>query len=303
MMTDGDWDTPGEREAQVNGADAQVEHGAMEVSDEETMPSKPVYAMAKKWNEGEADEDLETEKQLCGEVNLAHVFQFESIPVQVFGENQPEPMKTFENYSWETLKANIGLMKYKQPMPIQQYGIPVLLAGRDLLGYAQTGSGKTAAYILPILQKMLIKGKDTLRYGCFIRISTPQYRLLHNVANNRGGPELLQGRGVTASPFAVVLAPTRELCAQIFDDIRKFAYRTWVRPFALYEGVKTRETMDFLDQYGCDFLVATPGRLKDMLQRKKISFAKVKFLVIDEADRMLNMGFEADVEELIKRSE
>ncbi|KAJ3050877.1 DEAD-box ATP-dependent RNA helicase [Rhizophlyctis rosea] len=279
-MTDGHWDTPGEGEAQVNGADARAEEGATEVSDEEAMPSKPFYAMAKRWQEGEADEDLETE--LYGDVNLIDVEQFESIAVKVYGEDQPEAMKSFEDYPWhETLKANIGLMKYKSPMPIQQYGIPVLLAGRDLMGCAQTGSGKTAAYVLPILQKMLKKGKDKLR----------------------GGPELLQGRGVTATPFAVVLAPTRELCAQIFDDIRKFAYRTWVRPFALYGGVKTRETMDFLDQHGCDFLVATPGRLKDMLQRKKISFAKVKFLVIDEADRMLDMGFEADIEELIKRTD
>ncbi|KAJ3030358.1 DEAD-box ATP-dependent RNA helicase [Rhizophlyctis rosea] len=302
---DMDWN-PDETPVVAPAADAADATVTEDVDDaEETLPeeehkNKDFYAMAKRWEEDKEDEELEKElydedHRVTAGINFE---EYAYIPVRVGGDDAPEPLKRFEDYDWHpTLKENIAKLRYKTPTPIQQYAIPILLEGRDLMGCAQTGkfsstfpmhnthqadrhrllgSGKTAAYLLPIIQKMLKKGKAKLRGD---------------------EPELLGGRGSVATPYCLIMAPTRELVGQIFDDVRKLAYKTWIKPCAIYGGAKSRDMLDMLDA-GCDILVGSPGKIKDFVGRGRLSLEKIKWLVIDEADRMLDEGFEPDIRQI-----
>ncbi len=150
---------------------------------------------------------------------------------------------------------------YITPTPIQLRGIPLVLAGRDIIGSAQTGTGKTAAFALPILTKL-----------------------------DRHAP----------GPRALILEPTRELAAQVETAIRDFARFTDLKVSVVYGGVGYGRQMDDL-RAGVDVLAATPGRLLDHLERGTVRLDKVQFLVLDEADRMLDMGFLPDVRRIVER--
>ena len=150
---------------------------------------------------------------------------------------------------------------YITPTPIQLRGIPLVLAGRDIIGSAQTGTGKTAAFALPILTKL-----------------------------DRHAP----------GPRALVLEPTRELAAQVETAFRDFARFTNLKTTVVYGGVGYGRQMDDL-RAGVDVLAATPGRLLDHLERGTVRLDKVQFLVLDEADRMLDMGFLPDVRRIVER--
>jgi ATP-dependent RNA helicase RhlE len=150
---------------------------------------------------------------------------------------------------------------YITPTPIQLRGIPLVLAGRDIIGSAQTGTGKTAAFALPILTKL-----------------------------DRHAP----------GPRALILEPTRELAAQVETAIRDFARFTNLKVSVVYGGVGYGRQMDDL-RAGVDVLAATPGRLLDHLERGTVRLDKVQFLVLDEADRMLDMGFLPDVRRIVER--
>lgn len=144
---------------------------------------------------------------------------------------------------------------------------------------AQTGSGKTAGFLFPIFSAMFTYGPiapppDT-SYGSY------------------------GGRSRKAYPTGLVLAPTRELVSQIHDEARKFAYRSWVRPAVVYGGADIGQQIRALDR-GCDLLCATPGRLVDLMERGRISLANIKYLVLDEADRMLDMGFEPQIRRIVE---
>jgi ATP-dependent RNA helicase DDX3X len=102
-----------------------------------------------------------------------------------------------------------------------------------------------------------------------------------------------------AYPEALILAPTRELTSQIHDEAKKFAYRSWVRPCVVYGGADIGQQLREIDR-GCDVLVATPGRLVDLIERARVSLAKVRFLILDEADRMLDMGFEPQIRRIVQ---
>jgi ATP-dependent RNA helicase RhlE len=156
------------------------------------------------------------------------------------------------------LQAVQGL-QFTTPTPIQARSIPLLLQGRDVIGSAQTGTGKTAAFALPILTQL-------------------------------GGTE--------RDPRALVLVPTRELACQVADSIRTFARFTPLRCTALYGGVGYGKQLDSL-RCGTDIVVATPGRLLDHLSRRAVDLRRVKHLVLDEADRMLDMGFLPDVRRIV----
>lgn len=106
-------------------------------------------------------------------------------------------------------------------------------------------------------------------------------------------------RSRKATPTALVLAPTRELVSQIYDEARKFAYRSWVRPCVVYGGADIGSQLRQIER-GCDLLVATPGRLVDLIERGRISLANIKYLVLDEADRMLDMGFEPQIRRIVE---
>ncbi|EEB98170.1 hypothetical protein MPER_02370, partial [Moniliophthora perniciosa FA553] len=112
-------------------------------------------------------------------------------------------------------------------------------------------------------------------------------------------PAAYNSRGRKAYPTALILAPTRELVSQIHDEARKFAYRSWVRPAVVYGGADISQQMRQIER-GCDLLSATPGRLVDLIERGKISLANIQYLVLDEADRMLDMGFEPQIRRIVQ---
>ncbi|XP_058760392.1 DEAD-box ATP-dependent RNA helicase 52C-like [Vicia villosa] len=203
---------------------------------------------------------------------------YESIPVEATGENVPPPVNVFaETELHEDLKNNIERCKYVKPTPVQRYAIPIAVAGRDLMACAQTGSGKTAAFCFPIISGIM---KDRLASGV---ASVP-----------RGG-----GSDV-AYPTALILSPTRELSCQIHAEANKFAYQTGVKIAVAYGGAPIGQQLRVLER-GVDILVATPGRLVDMIERERVSLKKIKYLALDEADRMLDMGFEHQIRNIVQQ--
>ncbi|EGY17691.1 ATP-dependent RNA helicase ded1 [Verticillium dahliae VdLs.17] len=164
------------------------------------------------------------------------------------------------------------------PTPVQKYSIPIVMGGRDLMACAQTGSGKTGGFLFPILSQAFINGPSPVP------------------ANAAGGSF---GRQRKAYPTSLILAPTRELVSQIYDESRKFAYRSWVRPCVVYGGADIGSQLRQIER-GCDLLVATPGRLVDLIERGRISLQNIKYLVLDEADRMLDMGFEPQIRRIVE---
>ena len=154
---------------------------------------------------------------------------------------------------------------YETPTPIQVQGIPPALAGRDVLGCAQTGTGKTAAFVLPMLQ-----------------------HFAENPASHGGV------RGL-------ILTPTRELAQQVERSVKRYGSRLSVEPLVIYGGTSIGAQIEDL-RFGCDVIVATPGRLLDHLERRTVDLSSVEVLVLDEADRMLDMGFIDDVKDIVKRT-
>lgn len=166
----------------------------------------------------------------------------------------------------EILRA-ISAQGYTQPTPIQANAIPVILQGQDVMGAAQTGTGKTAAFVLPIIQQLL----------AFANQSTSPAR--HPVR-------------------ALILVPTRELADQVAENANKYACHTDLRIAVVFGGVDiVAQTMQL--RAGVEILIATPGRLLDHIQQKTLSLAQVQLLVLDEADRMLDMGFLPDLQRII----
>jgi len=155
---------------------------------------------------------------------------------------------------------------YTQPTPIQQQAIPVALEGRDLLGCAQTGTGKTAAFSIPILQH-LFQDKQQGKIG----------------------------KGISA----LILTPTRELAIQIHESIEAYGRYLGLKHLVIFGGVSQHPQTDALRR-GTDILIATPGRLLDLMQQGFIHLDSIRFFVLDEADRMLDMGFIHDVKKVIK---
>jgi ATP-dependent RNA helicase RhlE len=164
----------------------------------------------------------------------------------------------------EPLLRALAAKNYLTPTPIQARSIPHLLQGRDLLGIAQTGTGKTAAFALPMLQR------------------------LHQ-ANRRAKPKL---------PRALVLAPTRELATQIADSCQAYGQHLHIRGTVVFGGVGQNPQVQAIAR-GIDIVIATPGRLLDLIQQRHVSLAEVEILVLDEADRMLDMGFLPDVKRIL----
>ncbi len=162
-----------------------------------------------------------------------------------------------------TTLAAVAATGYTEATPIQEQAIPVALAGRDVLGIAQTGTGKTAAFTLPMIDR------------------------------------LASGRARARMPRALVLAPTRELADQVAESFAKYAKGTRLNWALLIGGVSMGDQVALLDK-GVDVLIATPGRLLDLFERGKILLTGVQIMVVDEADRMLDMGFIPDIERIFK---
>ena len=156
---------------------------------------------------------------------------------------------------------------YTQPTPIQEQSIPIILQQRDLLGCAQTGTGKTAAFAIPMLQ------------------------LLHTGAKPVKGPRPIQ---------ALILTPTRELAIQIEESFKAYGKNLPLKSLVIFGGVPQKPQTDAL-RNGVDILIATPGRLLDLINQQYISLRDISIFVLDEADRMLDMGFVHDVKKVITR--
>ncbi len=166
------------------------------------------------------------------------------------------------------LCSTIAKLGFVDPTPVQEQAIPAVLEGKDVLAGAQTGTGKTAAFGLPLIQRFLEK---------------PFPRESH-------------GKDVGA----LILVPTRELAQQVFDSLTAYSKGTEIKVVAAYGGTSMKVQTDNL-KGGTDFLIATPGRLLDHLFTKNISLNKTKALVLDEADRMLDMGFMPDIQRILRR--
>ncbi|HSH27001.1 MAG TPA: DEAD/DEAH box helicase [Wenzhouxiangella sp.] len=162
----------------------------------------------------------------------------------------------------ELLRA-VSEQGYDRPTPIQERAIPFVMDGRDVMASAQTGTGKTAAFTLPLL-----------------------HRLSERAGHQR-------------HPRALILTPTRELAAQVNENLRAYSRHIKLRSLEIFGGVNINPQINKL-QRGIDVLVATPGRLIDHMQRGTVDLSKIKFLVLDEADRMLDMGFRPAIERIVK---
>lgn len=208
---------------------------------------------------------------------LQYQEKYDDIPVEASGSNVPEPVLTFTKPPLDDhLLENIKRSGYVQPTPVQKYSIPIVMGGRDLMACAQTGSGKTGGFLFPILSQAFQNGPSD--------------------APTQGGNFARQRK---AYPTSLILAPTRELVSQIFDEARKFSYRSWVRPCVVYGGADIGSQLRQIER-GCDLLVATPGRLVDLIERGRISLQNIRYLVLDEADRMLDMGFEPQIRRIVE---
>lgn len=229
--------------------------------------------------------DERLERQLFGQGHTGINFEkYEDIPVEATGEDCPEQISNFlEMPLTELVRFNIEMACYKIPTPVQKHAMPIILNKRDLMACAQTGSGKTAAFLMPILNQIFEDGPPKNVPVMFLQQAPPQTRY--------------PGR-MKQYPMALVLSPTRELACQIYDEACRFSYRSRVRPCVVYGGADPVQQMKDLDR-GCHLLVATPGRLVDMIERGKLSLEMVKYLVLDEADRMLDMGFEPQIRRIV----
>ncbi|KAH7550517.1 hypothetical protein JRO89_XS13G0206400 [Xanthoceras sorbifolium] len=185
--------------------------------------------------------------------------------ITVEGHDIPKPIRMFHeaNFPGYCLEV-IAKLGFVEPTPIQAQGWPMALKGRDLVGIAETGSGKTLAYLLPAV----------------VHVSAQ--------------PRLVQGEG----PIVLVLAPTRELAVQIQEEALKFGSRASIRTTCVYGGAPKGPQIRDL-QRGVEIVIATPGRLIDMLEAQHTNLRRVTYLVLDEADRMLDMGFEPQIRKIV----
>jgi ATP-dependent RNA helicase RhlE len=194
------------------------------------------------------------------------------------GLSGPIPQEIHITTSFQDLGLSAELLRavadqgYTEPTPIQAQAIPVVLSGRDLLGAAQTGTGKTAGFTLPILQLLSTRLTES------------------NVANH--------GKPVKHPVRVLILTPTRELCAQVNDSVKAYGKHLKLKSTMIFGGVGFNPQVSELRR-GVDIIVATPGRLLDHVQQRTVDLRSIEILVLDEADRMLDMGFLPDIRRIM----
>jgi ATP-dependent RNA helicase DDX42 len=185
----------------------------------------------------------------------------QSLGIHVSGILAPKPVSSFAHFNFDDkLMKAIRKAGYTQPTPIQAQGIPIALSGRDMIGIAKTGSGKTASYLWPLLVHVMDQ------------------------------KELQPGDG----PIGLIVAPTRELSQQIYTEARKFGKIYNINVVCAYGGGNMYEQCKACEE-GAEIIVATPGRLIDLVKKKSTNLSRVTFVVFDEADRMFDLGFEPQV--------
>lgn len=187
--------------------------------------------------------------------------------ISIQGKNVPRPVETFDEAGFPAyVMSEVKAQGFTHPTAIQSQGWPMALSGRDVVGIAETGSGKTLTYCLPA------------------------------IVHINAQPLLSPGDG----PIVLVLAPTRELAVQIQQEITKFGKSSRIRNTCVYGGVPKGGQIRDLSR-GVEVCIATPGRLIDMLESGKTNLRRVTYLVLDEADRMLDMGFEPQIRKIISQ--
>ena len=179
-----------------------------------------------------------------------------------------DPVSDFSGFGLDpSILRAIAEQGYTTPTPIQVQAIPIALQGKDLMGAAQTGTGKTAGFALPILQRLL-------------PMSSPSVSPARHPVR------------------ALILTPTRELADQVAENVRVYGQHTSLRSTVVFGGVDMNPQTEAL-RAGVEILIATPGRLLDHIQQRTTSLAQVQILVLDEADRMLDMGFLPDLQRIV----
>ncbi|KAL8950241.1 MAG: hypothetical protein Q9222_003707 [Ikaeria aurantiellina] len=275
---------------ETNGtADATAKWGSRKaIDDYEMAPSWAANATRYEWSDefgdvGPADEELEKmlfhadEKMEVGE-NLK---KLTDISVTLESETGIQPIVKFDDAGLHpTVRENVKRCGFEIPTPIQAYCLPAVLKNLDVIGIAQTGSGKTAAYLIPTISKLMGKAKKLC--GPRPNVADPNFDLRKD--------------GVRAEPLILIVAPTRELSTQIFDEARRLCYRSMLRPCVIYGGAPSNEQAMQLRK-GCDILIATPGRLLDFFERGNLlSACRVKYTIIDEADEMVSGDWEHEMD-------
>ncbi|XP_062143248.1 DEAD-box ATP-dependent RNA helicase 24 [Alnus glutinosa] len=212
------------------------------------------------------NKDFYEEKDSISGMSEQDVAEYQkSLAIRVSGFDVPRPIKTFEESGFSLqLMSAIKKQGYEKPTSIQCQAFPVVLSGRDIIGIAKTGSGKTAAFVLPMIVHIMDQ------------------------------PELAKEEG----PIGVICAPTRELAHQIYLEAKKFSKSHGIRVAAVYGGMSKLEQFKEL-KAGCEIVVATPGRLIDLIKMKALTMLRATYLVLDEADRMFDLGFEPQIRSIV----
>ncbi|XP_060858584.1 ATP-dependent RNA helicase vasa-like [Metopolophium dirhodum] len=212
--------------------------------------------------------DFEENDDLTIEAGL-NFEKYDKIEVTVSGMDVPKNITSFKDSGLrEILLCNLTKYHYSIPTPIQKYAIPIIMNGKDMIASAQTGSGKTAAFVLPILNSLISEPSEIV------------------VDYNHCEPQVL------------ILSPTRELAIQICEVSTKLSRGTSIRCELLYGGTAPYHQKEKILR-GVHIIVATPGRLIDFVNQGLITFSSLRFFVLDEADRMLDMGFSLDIERIL----
>ncbi|XP_055919329.1 probable ATP-dependent RNA helicase DDX23 [Eupeodes corollae] len=218
-----------------------------------------------KWDDrhwSEKDHDEMTERDW-------RIFR-EDYSITIKGGKIPNPIRNWKESGFpKEITDIIDNVGYKEPTPIQRQAIPIGLQNRDIIGVAETGSGKTLAFLIPLLSWIQ---------------SLPKIERLEDVD---------QG------PYAIIMAPTRELAQQIEEETIKFGQPLGIRTVVVVGGL-SREEQGFRLRLGCEIVIATPGRLIDVLENRYLVLNQCTYIVLDEADRMIDMGFEPDVQKILE---
>ena len=195
----------------------------------------------------------------------------------------------------EQILAGVATLGFSAPTPVQAASIPAVLAGKDVVASAQTGTGKTAAFMLPTLQRIAVEKPGGVEKP---NAEKPSASAKPNAAAGRGAKRGDDKRN--AYPRALIITPTRELAAQIDAVAKSVCASTGQQAVIVTGGAHYKHQITAL-QKGCDVLVATPGRLIDLLDKKHTSLENIQVLVLDEADRMLDMGFWPSVRRIMEQ--
>lgn len=194
----------------------------------------------------------------------------EDFNIAIKGGRIPNPIRHWkESGLTRSILEIIEQLGYKEPTPIQRQAIPIGLQNRDIIGVAETGSGKTLAFLIPLL----------------VWITSL--------------PKIERNEDIDQGPYAIIMAPTRELAQQIEEETIKFAKTLEIRTVAVIGGL-SREEQGFRLRLGCEIVIATPGRLIDVLENRYLVLNRCTYIVLDEADRMIDMGFEPDVQKILE---